>query len=245
MRCKVVRLDEIYMCTEFHMNTCKYVWATHQVFWCVPGGAVEPLCHARVPASSSILTATGSNVCANFQEFLTMLSLPKCPDSLKITKKEYWGLTRCHGNSILDINIPFRVSHRPCFLQYSDEVWSKLGKSKMVNSKHFENHTLPAASWWRYKLCLIIVTSMRSASYTEQTTELWSNQTMYVDFIRHFLSLNSRHTSSPRHGQTVWDIKNPSAILASPMSWDHVHRVWCSVLKILGGVFPNSRACDF
>ncbi len=25
MRCKVVRLDEIYMCTEFHMNTCKYV----------------------------------------------------------------------------------------------------------------------------------------------------------------------------------------------------------------------------
>ncbi len=38
------------------------------------------------------------------------------------------------------------------------------------------------------------------------------NQAMYVDFIRHFLSLNSRHNSSPRHGQTVRDIKNPSAI---------------------------------
>ncbi len=35
------------------------------------------------------------------------------------------------------------------FLQYSDEVWSKL-ESKMVNSKHFENDTLPAAIWWRY-----------------------------------------------------------------------------------------------
>ncbi len=34
---------------------------------------------------------------------------------LKITRKEYWGLTRCHGNSVLDINIPFTVSHRPCF----------------------------------------------------------------------------------------------------------------------------------
>ncbi len=45
--------DEIYMCTEFHINTWKYVWATHQVFWWVPGGAVEPLCHAWVPASAA------------------------------------------------------------------------------------------------------------------------------------------------------------------------------------------------
>ncbi len=43
----------------------------------VPGGAVEPLCHARVPAST--LMAAGSNVCAHFQEFLTMLSPPKMP----------------------------------------------------------------------------------------------------------------------------------------------------------------------
>ncbi len=213
--------DEIYMCTEFHINTWKYVWATHQVFWwcsrgrrrasvprlgpslsgvlnvagfqCVCtfsrvfdhvkppqkcpdsqkklkkspkennrisdfllGGAHDMRCKScsarwdlyvyRVsyeyvqvcvsytssflmcsrgrrrasvprpgPSLSGVLTATGSNVCANFQEFLTMLSPQKCPDSLKITKKEYWGLTRCHGNSILDINIPFRVSHRPCF----------------------------------------------------------------------------------------------------------------------------------
>ncbi len=43
----------------------------------VPGGAVEPLCRARVPASGGVLMAAGSNVCANFQEFLTMLSPPK------------------------------------------------------------------------------------------------------------------------------------------------------------------------
>ncbi len=56
-------------------------------------------------------------------------------------QKIYWGLTHCHGNNILDINIPLTVSHRPFF---ADEVWSKLGKSKMLNSKHFENDTLPA-----------------------------------------------------------------------------------------------------
>ncbi len=68
------------------------------------------------PSLSGVLTAAGSNVCANFQEFLTMLTPPKMPDSLKITKKYWiWGLTRCHDNSILDINNPFTVSHRPCF----------------------------------------------------------------------------------------------------------------------------------
>ncbi len=45
----------------------------------VPGGAIEPLCPARDPSLCGVLTAAGSNVCANFQEFLTMLSPPKMP----------------------------------------------------------------------------------------------------------------------------------------------------------------------
>ncbi len=113
---KVVRLDEIYMCTEFHINTCKYVWATHQVFWCVPGGAVEPLCHARVQPQRRPNCPRVPMCVQNFQEFLTMLSPPKMPRiASKSPKKEYWDLTRCHDNSILDINNPFTVSHRPCF----------------------------------------------------------------------------------------------------------------------------------
>ncbi len=49
---KVVRLDEIYMCTDFYMNTsmCElYIKFSDGV----PGGAVEPLCHAQVPASAA------------------------------------------------------------------------------------------------------------------------------------------------------------------------------------------------
>ncbi len=39
------------------------------------------------PSLCHVLTAVGSNVCANFQEFLTMLSPQKCPDSPKKKKK--------------------------------------------------------------------------------------------------------------------------------------------------------------
>ncbi len=54
----------------------------------VPGGAVEPLCHAWVPALSGVLNAAGSNVCAHFQEFFDHVKPPqKCPDSQKKTKK--------------------------------------------------------------------------------------------------------------------------------------------------------------
>ncbi len=50
---------------------------------CVPGGAVEPLCHTRVPASAASYMDRGFNVCANFQEFSCMLRAPKPPKTLK------------------------------------------------------------------------------------------------------------------------------------------------------------------
>ncbi len=101
------------MCTEFHMNTCKYVWATHQVFWWFSRGRRRASVPCPGPSLSGVLTATGSNVCARVFDHV------KPPKNARIAskspKKEYWGLTRCHDNSILNINIPFTVSHRPCF----------------------------------------------------------------------------------------------------------------------------------
>ena len=49
---KVVRPDELYMCTEFHICTCKRFWFMDQVKYRIQGGAVEPPCHARVPSSA-------------------------------------------------------------------------------------------------------------------------------------------------------------------------------------------------
>ncbi len=45
------------------------------------------------------------------------------------------------------------------------------------------------------------------------TLKFDQNQTMYVDVIRRFLSLIFAINSSPRHGQTVRDIKNILGIL--------------------------------
>ncbi len=85
---KVVQLNEIYMCTEFHMNTCKYVWAIHQVFWlCSRGRRRAPVPHPG-PSLCGVLMAADSNVCANFQEFLSTLRPPKVPGRLKKKKKK-------------------------------------------------------------------------------------------------------------------------------------------------------------
>ncbi len=69
------------------------------------------------PSLSGILTATGSNVCANFQEFLTMLSPPKMPpDSLKITKKRILRFDTLPWQQYFRYQYsPSEFSHRPCF----------------------------------------------------------------------------------------------------------------------------------
>ncbi len=54
----------------------------------VPGGRRRASVPRLGPSLSGVLNAASSNVCAHFQEFLTMLSPPKCPDSQKKTKKE-------------------------------------------------------------------------------------------------------------------------------------------------------------
>ncbi len=76
---KVVRLNEIYMCTDFHMNTCKYVWAIHQVFWWCSRGRRRASVPRPGPSLCGVLMAADSNVCEKCQEFLTMLSPPKMP----------------------------------------------------------------------------------------------------------------------------------------------------------------------
>ncbi len=80
---KVVQLNEIYMCTEFHMNTCKYVWAIHQVFRLCSRGRRRAPVPRPGPSLCGVLMAADSNVCANFQEFLCMLRAPKPPKTLK------------------------------------------------------------------------------------------------------------------------------------------------------------------
>ncbi len=63
---KVVLLNEIYMCTEFHMNTCKYVWAIHQGFWlCSRGRRRAPVLRPGPSLCSGLMTSD-SNACANF-----------------------------------------------------------------------------------------------------------------------------------------------------------------------------------
>ncbi len=85
---KVVRLNEIYMCTEFHMNTCKYVWAIHQVFRLCSRGRRRAPVPRPGPSLCGVRTPTDSNVCANFQEFLSMLRPPKVPGWLNKKEKK-------------------------------------------------------------------------------------------------------------------------------------------------------------
>ncbi len=87
---KFVRLNEIYMCTEFYMNTCKHVWAIHQVFKLCSRGRRRAPVPRPGPSLCGVRTPTDSNVCANFQEFLSMLRPPKVPGWLnkKIKKKK-------------------------------------------------------------------------------------------------------------------------------------------------------------
>ncbi len=85
-RTKVVQLNEIYMCTEFHMNMCKYVWAIHQVFRLCSRGRRRAPVPRPGPSLCCVQMAADSNVCVNFHEFLIMLGHPKTPGRLKKKK---------------------------------------------------------------------------------------------------------------------------------------------------------------
>ncbi len=68
---------------------------------------------------------------------------------------------------------------------------------------------------------------------------------MYVDVIRRFLSLIFRINSSPRHGPNRSRYQKSPGNFASPMSWDHVHRVWWQSGGKLQRSISNSRAWFF
>ena len=68
---------------------------------------------------------------------------------------------------------------------------------------------------------------------------------MYVDGIRHFLFLISRHNfnASPRANRSRYQ-KSPGNF-SSPVSWDHVDQVWRQSRKKPMTSISNSRACAF
>ncbi len=123
-RVKVVQLNEIYMCTEFHMNTCKYVWAIHQVFRLCSRGRRRAPVPRPGPSLCGVLMAAVSNVCANFQEFSCMLRAPKPPKTLKKKKKK--------------IIIILRKTRGPCALLAWALIICKWGKQNNLisNRKH-------------------------------------------------------------------------------------------------------------
>ncbi len=131
---------------------------------------------------------------------------------LKIPRQEYCGLTRCHGNSILDINIPFTVSHRPCFgiiLMKFETNWVKVRCwiQSILKMTHF---LLPVGG----AITLTHNCHIDAIGFIHRTNH-WSvikiRQCMWTLLDTSCISILAI-TSSPRHGQTVWDIKNPSAI---------------------------------
>ncbi len=115
----------------------------------------------------------------------------------------------------------------------------------MLNSKHFENDTLPAASW----LGAITLTpnSHVYALGIIQRTKPWSlikiRQCMWMLLDASCLSFFIIN-SSPRHGQTVRDIKNILAICV-PNVLRSFHRVWWQSGGKLQRSISNSRAWFF
>ncbi len=82
MQCEICSAQWDLYVYRVYMNTCKYVWAIHQVFNCVLGGAVEPLCHARVPASVRPDANRFQRVC----EFSRVFEHVKAPKSARMVE---------------------------------------------------------------------------------------------------------------------------------------------------------------
>ncbi len=152
------------------------------------------------------LTTINTHMCVEFHDILNMLSASN-------HQKQISSLKRCHGNSIIDINIPFTVLHRPCF----DIILMK-----------FEANRLKIRCWIQSILKMThfllpvggaITLTPNSHIYALgiiQRTKPWSlikiRQCMWMLLDASCLSFFAIN-SSPRHGQTVRDIKNILAIL--------------------------------
>ncbi len=82
------RLNEIYMCTEFHMNTCKYVWAIHQVFRLCSRGRREP-CPRPGPSLCGVLRPR-IPMCVQIFKSFEHVKAPKNPRTVVEIKKNIY-----------------------------------------------------------------------------------------------------------------------------------------------------------
>ncbi len=160
-------------------------------------------------------------------------------------QKIYWGLTRCHGNNILDINIPLTVSHRPFFdiiLMKFEANWVKVRCwiQSILKMTHF---LLPVGG----AITLPHNCHIDAIGFIHRTNHwivIKIRQCMWTLLDTSCLSILAI-TSSPRHRANHSRYQKSLRNLASPMSWDHVHRVWCSCVENPGRSISNSRACAF
>ncbi len=163
----------------------------------------------------------------------------------KITRNKFSSLKRCHGNSIIDINIPFTVLHRPCV----DIILMKFEANRLkircwiqsiLKMTHF---LLPVGG-----AITLTPNSHISALGIIQRTKPWSlikiRQCMWMLLGASCLSFFAIN-SSPRHGQNRSRYQKYPGNFASPMSWDHVHRVWWQSGGDLQRSISNSRAWFF
>ena len=127
--------------------------------------------------------------------------------------EKYSSLICCHGNTILDINIPSTVLHGPCFviiLMKCEANWVKIRCwiQSILKMTHF---LLPVGG--------AIILTPNSHIYAIgiiQRTNWWSlikiRKCMWMLLDTSCFSFLAI-ISTPRHKQTIRDIKNPLAIL--------------------------------
>ncbi len=143
---KFVRLNEIYMCTEFYMNTCKHVWAIHQVFKLCSRGRRRAPVPRPGPSLCGVRTPTDSNVCANFQEFLSMLRPPKVPGWLNKKKKK----KKKKNNNPLEINRALRLTGLGPNNEEGQNVWKWVEFNNLQTEPHIDHHIsgIEPYRWW-------------------------------------------------------------------------------------------------
>ncbi len=151
------------------------------------------------------LSIINTDVCVEFYEILNILSASKSPEDILRFDTLPWQQYFRYQYSLDSFT-------SAVFWHYSDEVWSKLGKSKMLNSKHFKmtHFLLPVGG----AITLPHNCHIDAIGFIHRTNHwivIKIRQCMWTLLDTSCLSILAI-TSSPRHGQTIRDIKNPSAI---------------------------------
>ncbi len=149
---KVVRLDKIYMVYRVsyeYVQVCvRYTSCFLKVF---PGGVVEPLCHARVPSLSGVLTLPWVPMCVHIFRVFDHVKPPKnARIASKSPKKNIDGLTRCHGQQYFRYQYSL---HSFTSARVFTVFWWSLKANWVKQDGEFKGilkrHT-SCCSWWRY-----------------------------------------------------------------------------------------------